>query len=485
MIDFSDIQGNILRGYRSFPFTRFLFFVFGPKEKAQNFIQYLLDHNLITPGEWKVKPKETTNIALAFKGLRTLGLQAESLASFPPEFQQGMLKRALLLGDSGPSSPHHWDDPWVTARMDMLVTCYANSATHLDQHCKGLETIASDFGIDSLRPCQDAGLLLVNGRRTRLEHFGFTDGISNPDVEGVPDNGRSGDIGNPDDKGVFRKIPVGEFLLGHRSEGGEVSPMPAPNILARNGTYLVVRKLEQDVVAFRKFLAATIPTLRAFLPQTLPTLGFTEEFLAAKLLGRWRDGSPLDLYPDRPGGRASNDFGYENDPEGTRCPLGAHTRRVNGRASLGFGGALVKRRRLIRRGITYGEYLPDDKPADEGDRSGRGLMFLAFNARISHQFEFVQRQWISYGDEFHQGDDSDPITGSRLADGRMVAAVPPFTRERPAQGRMVIPGDQRTGRLPFLITNIPSFVTTKGGGYYFVPSFTALRLIASGKVVVS
>ena len=116
-------------------------------------------------------------------------------------------------------------------------------------------------------------------------------------------------------------------------------------------------------------------------------------------------------------------------------------------------------------------------------------MFQVFNASIERQFEFVQREWINYGDVFRQGDDTDPITGSRYHDGRTV--VPdgePLDRSSDRvvipKGRMVIPGDERTGRPPFLCCDIPRFVTTKGGDYFFVPSLTGLRLLASGKVFV-
>jgi Dyp-type peroxidase family len=479
MLDLSDIQGNILRGYRSFHFARFLFFGLKSGANGRSFVKDLYD--LVTPGEWREPPSAATNVAFSFEGLRAFGLQFECLASFPSEFQEGMKRRASLLGDRGDCGPLKWDEPWRSRNVNILVTCYAKHPQGLDDRSDYIKALAQRTGITELTPHQDAALLVVDGKRRRVEHFGFEDGLSNPDVEGVPDNGGAGDTGNPDANGIFRKVPLGEFILGHRSEGGEVPPMPMPKLLVRNGSFLVVRKLEQHVDEFREFLRQKAAVLRHSLGTHLPA-GITPEcFLAAKMLGRWPDGSSLDLYPDKPARDPSNKFNYADDPEGARCPLGAHTRRVNGRASLGFGGDILRRRRLIRRGIAYGDYLPLEQAADH---SRRGIMFLAFNASIRHQFEFVQQQWINYGDEFRQGDDTDPIVGVRYGDGRMVVPDQKFARGANGTGRMVIQGDERTGRAPFLCSEMPRFVTMKGGEYFFVPSLTGLRLLTQGEAVV-
>ena len=137
-------------------------------------------------------------------------------------------------------------------------------------------------------------------------------------------------------------------------------------------------------------------------------------------------------------------------------------RRTNPRDALGFGGKTMSRHRLIRRGITYGKFLPPG----EQDKESRGIIFIAFNSGFD-QFEFVQRLWINFGDEFEQGNDNDPIVGSSQS------------------GQMVIPGDEASGRPPFICFDIPRFVETKGGDYFFVPSLAALRLLASGRVHAS
>jgi Dyp-type peroxidase family len=482
MLDMSDIQGNILRGYRSFHFARFMYFEVTDPKDGRLFVANVLEH--VTPAEWGQRPTGAINIGFSFAGLCALGLQCECLTSFPSEFQEGMKARASSLGDTGDAGPKHWDKTWCTGRVHVLVMCYGATAPALDQQCQRV-TYQLPSGVREVNPHQDAGLLQIDGRPSRKEHFGFEDGITNPPVEDVRDDGPPGDTGNPDANGVFGKVPVGEFLLGHRSEGGEVPPMPAPNLFAFNGSFLVFRKLEQNVPRFRQFLRDKGPKLANSLAHPLPAGVSPEDYLAAKMLGRWTDGSSLDLYPEKPANDRSNKFNYGGDPEGARCPMGAHTRRVNGRASLGFDGNILRRRRLIRRGIAYGEYLrPEDEVNREKADAPRGLMFLAFNASIRRQFEFVQQQWINYGDEFSQGDDTDPIAGARYGDGRMAVPGTRVDRTQQTTGRMMIQGDERTGRSPFLCAGMPRFVTTKGGDYFFVPSRIGLRLLSLGQVVV-
>jgi deferrochelatase/peroxidase EfeB len=400
-------------------FARFMPFRILGAQAGRDFLTELLP--LITPGEWGPgnRPEMTTNIAITFPGFCALELPGECLATFPAEFQEGMRARAKSLGDTNGSAPDQWDAPWNGERVHFLVMVYGvNAATRL-QRCNQITSIvqgingAGKTAIASL-PHQDAQSLMIDGTLTRKEHFGFVDGISNPDVEGVPDNGQRDDIGNPDDNGKFRKIPAGEFVLGHPGEGGEVAPMPLPRLLGRNGSYLVVRKLEQHVEKFREFIARESAGLHKVPAGTDP-----EHFLAAKMMGRWQDGSPLIGHPDA--------------PKGHKLPGGQPEPHA----------------------------LAPDEPTDR-----RGIMFLAYNSGFD-QFEFVQQTWINFGDDFQQGNDMDPITGSS------------------DEGRMMIQGDESKGRRPFLCSGIPRFVTTKGGDYFFVPSLTGLRLMASGRVIVS
>jgi Dyp-type peroxidase family len=493
MLDFKDIQGNILLGYRSFWKARFLYFKFktGPEgaKLGRNFLTALLDQRLITPADWgKNKPDAATNVAISMAGLRALQLNSETLASFPGDFQEGMRARADDLGDIGESHPEKWDQPWRSNDVHLLLMCYSGEPNILNSRCKDLEDLAAGM-LDQLQPSQDAGKLVIGKQAvpSPKEHFGFDDGLSNPDVENARDGTSDADVGNLDSKGNFREVPVGEFLLGHRGEGGEVAPMPKPPLLVHNGTFLVMRKLQQEVVRFRQYLKEEAERMMK-VPGCLPDkvagdVCKVQEYLAAKMMGRWKDGSPVDLYPDAPAGHQTNAFSYHGDEDGARCPLGAHVRRANPRDSLGFAGQIVNRRRMLRRGITYGEFLPEDaSPTSQEAQAERGIMFLSLNASIERQFEFIQKQWMMFGEEFKQGDDGDPITGTRFGDGHMVGAVGPKRGACDAKGRMVIQGDQRTGRIPYVCSQLPNFVITKGGEYFFMPSMTGLVLLASGKV---
>ncbi len=289
MLDLCNIQGNILRGYASFPHARFLYLGIRSADDGRALVQRLLDTDSITPAVWDAKPDTTLNLALTFDGLRALKVPEESLATFPAEFQDGMKARAKVLGDVGDSSPGQWDQPWTTCRVHILVMIYGKTANVLDARCRDFRQQLPP-GVEELGPDQPAGLLCIGGQTTRTEHFGFVDGLSNPSVEGVRGEEKSRvreDVGNPDGKGRFRKIPLGEFILGHPGEGGELAPMPQPSLLAQDATYLVFRKLEQNVLAYRRYLGEQAASFTRALSRDLPAGVTAQEFLAAKMMGRW------------------------------------------------------------------------------------------------------------------------------------------------------------------------------------------------------
>jgi Dyp-type peroxidase family len=455
MLDLADIQGNILRGYRSFKMARFLYFTLSDAAEVRAGIAAVLENRLITAGDWgDDRPEATANIAFSFAGLCKLRLPADSLASFPPEFQVGMETRAASLGDVGESAPGHWEGHWKDRKVELLIMIYAADLAAIAAKAK-LINHALGTAV-TLLASQDCAAL-PGGH----EHFGFRDGLSNPDVAGVPRTDQSFRSPRKNRRGQAVPVAAGEFILGQPDEGGEIGTLPIPHLLVRNGTFLVVRKLHQRVWQFRDFVTRQTNELHRAQPQDAPRL--SEEFLAAKIVGRWPDGTPLTLSPHAPSGnpRPETDFSYAADPHGARCPLGAHIRRANPRDALGFNGKLVDRHRLIRRSIPYGLPLPNGA----NDEADRGLMFLGFNASIARQFEFIQQNWINFGDAAGQGNDKDPLLGSH--DGT---------------GRMLIPGDERSERRPFICTELPRFVTVRGGEYFFVPSLTALRVIATNGV---
>ncbi|HTN25153.1 MAG TPA: hypothetical protein VL120_14270 [Solirubrobacteraceae bacterium] len=258
---------------------------------------------------------------------------------------------------------------------------------------------------------------------------------------------------------MWRSLAPGEFILGYPDEdtmtdaARRLPPAPA-DPLGANGTYMVWRKLHQDVALFRRALRAAAARWG----------DGDERRLAAKIVGRWQDGTPLSKCPDGPdpafdaAAPGANDFRYGDDLGGRRCPVGAHIRRSNPRDALGHEGTLSMRHRMIRRGMPYGPPLPEGVTEDDG--TARGLIFVSFQASIARQFEGVQGPWLADGNIFGLGHDRDYLLGDASGGGKMTIQ----------------------GRRPFFLAPQQPFVTTRGGEYLFVPGIAALRAIADGGV---
>jgi Dyp-type peroxidase family len=297
------------------------------------------------------------------------------------------------------------------------------------------------------------------------EHFGFTDGFGQPSIAGVVRHEVAGQgvavrrrpwhrlrrdlVPCATDRRVaWRPLRPGEFVLGYDDEDGGPPPAPAPP-LDRNGTFMVWRKLRQDVAAFRAFVAGAARGT-----------GLDAGLVAAKVIGRWPDGSPLALRPH--GGDTAlgedrervNDFAYGADPAGFACPRGAHVRRANPRDALGRRGYLTARHRILRRGLPYGPRLEEGA---EDDGADRGLVFVALQASIERQFEIVQARWLNDGDAFGLGRTPDPIAGTVGAPARQAFG----------------------GRPPRYATAMRGYVSHRGGEYLYVPGVAALRALAT------
>lgn len=456
-IDLSDIQGFVLKGY-NFPFARYLLLELLEARAARNLLELLLPE--ITTGErWDInnKPLTTVNLAFNHRGLLQLQLPIASLLSFPVEFQQGMKARRDIVGDIGKNAPEHWDVVWKEDRVHAWLAVNARTSEALEDRCGALRNLMIETGGARLLQTQDAGAIFVDGKQTTREHFGYTDGFGNPDFKGAERQCTPGQ-GKLTSDGEWEALATGEFLLGYADEAGELPVAPIPHLLARNGTFMVYRKLHQNVATFR-----------GYLDEKASLYNGGKEKLAAKFVGRWRDGTPLELSPDEPNPaivadpNRNTNFTYGSDPTGARCPIGAHIRRSNPRDTFGFNGALVNRRRIMRRGLPYGDYVPEGRPVSDGEE--RGIVFIALNASIFRQFEFVQQQWIQYGNDAHQGNDQDLIAGNHNGTGK-------FT----------IQGSTEASNPPFLCGGLPSFVEMRGGEYFFVPSLTALAMMAAGAV---
>jgi Dyp-type peroxidase family len=338
---------------------------------------------------------------------------------------------------------------------------------------------------------QDASILLAtrDGKATRSgkEHFGFTDGISEVAFEEQGADARVAGGGKIGPDGQWLPHATGEFLLGHPDESQELPPAPYPSALTRNGTFLAYRKLHQNVRTFNAYIDKAAADYAAMSGTTADE---ARDFIKAKMIGRWPDGTPVEHAPtlaakrqfdaqtegilagpedakskEEKSWRRLVDFRYKDDPEGVRCPMGAHIRRVNTRDMLdpNHTSILNNRRRILRRGLPYGRV----DPAAPDDGGEHGVIFLAYCASLFRQFEFIQQQWLQYGLDFNGGNDRCPILGNRVKD---------------ENHKFVIASDGADGSSPFICGDLPQFVETRGGEYFFMPSMTALRMMAMGTV---
>jgi Dyp-type peroxidase family len=433
-LELDDIQSGALRP-RPSPYAATYILLRVDDRKAGRELVRRLSAVVASAGHSSSPTHDTwVSVVLTFNGLKALGVPQDSLDSFAWEFRQGMAARANALGDTGESSPENWEKPLGTPNVHVVLVALAPDAQRLEVALgRALKALRDLPGIEAIWR-QDCHAL-----PNQKEPFGFRDGISHPAIEGSGIPGT-----NPDEE----PLKAGELVLGYRDEMSDLPSMPQPEILGRNGTYVVFRKLHQRVAAFRQYLKANAKSREE------------EELVAAKMMGRWRSGAPLSRCPlhDDPelgaDPRRNNAFLYgEDDPTGYKTPIGSHVRRTNPRdASV---GGVVRLHRMIRRGTAYGPPLPEGITEDDG--VDRGLMFAFVGAHPGRQFEFVQSEWINGGDFAGLGDVKDPIAGS--IEGVEAFSIP----RRP---------------IPRRLHGLPRFVVTRGGEYCFMPGLRALRWLA-------
>jgi len=453
VMDLADIQGDILRAYgNDYDCTSYAFVTIEcPPEQARAWFAGLLGH-VTTAEPWPQgdKPLTTLNVAVTAPGLRALGVGDGVVGSFSHEFRDGMSARSVLLGDVGPSDPSSWEKGLGSGAAHVLLTINAQQPSDHERALAKMKDAMQEAG--GVRVVHQEDTELLPGAR---EHFGYADGFAQPAIEGASDDRARG--GGVPIKDGWRPLAAGEFILGYPDEDTRVDPQRRlPNApatpLGKSGTYMVWRKLYQDVALWRRVLRDAARLYEAG----------DEHKLSAKAVGRWANGAPLVTYPDGapdeydPRTPGANDFRYDEDLDGMRCPIGAHVRRSNPRDALGFEGHLSFRHRMIRRGMPYGRLLPEGVYEDDG--SDRGLVFVSFQGSISRQFEGVQVQWLNAGNIFGLGHDRDFILGDANGTGKMTIQ----------------------GRPPFFLTPQETFVRTRGGEYLFVPGMTALAALADG-----
>jgi Dyp-type peroxidase family len=472
-LQLDDIQGVILHGYGALDNACFLVLAIDDGRRARNWLGQLE----LRDSQARPEASDTcTNVAFTASGLAKLGLPQEHLDMLAGEFREGMTgsdHRRRILGDDGDSDPAGWcwggsgDDP------DVLLMLYGRD----DAAVRELER-RHDLGAAGLRLVERLDSLTLPGRK---EHFGFRDGISQPQIEGYDDDG--------DQPG--NTVAAGEFVLGYENAYGQYTNRPLlkpsadpQNLLptaaddptlhdfGKDGSYLVFRQLRQDVRGFWSCMADKARGMRNGDPVQSGIA------LAAKMVGRWPGGAPLVKAPtaDDPALMDDNDFSYvrSGDGEGLKCPIGSHLRRSNPRDSLDpFPGSdrsidVGKRHRIIRRGRAYGPPVaPSMDPGDilttPDDDVDRGLHFICFNTHLGRQFEFIQHTWVN-SPKFDGGyAEDDPITGNRGGEFGIPGGT--FTmQQEPVRKR---------------ISGLPRFVTTVGGAYFFMPGIRAARYLAS------
>lgn len=487
-----DIQGLIRFGYRHQTQACFLLLRVREPEAARAWLGTV--H--VTTATTEAQPPQTVlQLALSSEGMKALGVPSKIIDAFSPEFVAGMsgdANRERRLGDVGANGPSHWQ--WGSGRNvpHVLVLLYALPG-FFDDWRREVETqCAAGFETLACLPSSD-----LQGS----ESFGFADGISQPQLDWA----RQRPVRDAEQLTYTNLSCLGEYLLGYPNEYGCYSDRPlldpqsdtatmlpraedAPTLadLGRNGSYLVLRQLRQDVHGFWRYL-----------DEQAGGNAEQRERLASVMVGRKLNGDPLIETKEKDHPKNSegttpdlNSFNYQSDPQGLRCPLGAHVRRTNPRnadmptgapgwvswltRTLGFDADALKQdlvastrfHRLLRRGRPYGAAVPIAQVLmDASNVPDTGLNFICLGANIARQFEFVQGAWIAANQFDGLPNESDPLLGNRLPTHQGVRT----------DGYSMPKVDGPDERL----TSMPQFVTVLGGAYFFLPGIRALRYLAT------
>ena len=477
-VDLDDMQGLLRFGYARHTESCFLLLAIADREAARH---WLAAAPVASAVALAAPPPVVLQVALSCAGLRALGIADAVIDGFSTEFVDGMsgnASRERRLGDIGSNAPDNWAWGSKLRVPHVLLLLYALPGTLADWQRGIEEGIARGFEIIARLP----------GRLGETEPFGFVDGLSQPTLDWQ----RIRPARDVELQHYTNLACLGEFILGYPNEYGAYTDRPlldpqgaaaelaraeeAPERadLGRNGSYLVLRQLQQDVDGFWRALTQRADGDAARARQ-----------LAEAMVGRRMDGEPLaagDLQTPIEGNdpaKALNAFTYRDDPHGLRCPLGAHVRRANPRnadlppgrpgllswaeRTLGFDAdalakdlvASTRFHRLLRRGRAYGER----------GAGAQGLHFICLAASIGRQFEFVQAAWIAGAHFDGLSGESDPLLGSREAarDGS------------PTDGFSIPQAIGPARRLDAL----PQFVSVRGGAYFFLPGLRALRVLAA------
>lgn len=458
-IDFENVQGFVLRGY-NYPYSRHLLLRFPDGDAGRSFLAWAkgrVTHGATWPKG--VKPEPLLNIGLTFEGLKAVGL-ADVLAAvnsnlvvdpsptwprrnpFPDEFVSAPSPRSLgdLLPPDDPAN--WWNGRFGTEAIHASLHLYTQSDAKLDAVVAEARREAASSGVVELVSNADGtplGGKAVTGGKV---HFGYVDGIAQPDVDwsAMPP--------------IPPKVDLRNFLLGYATKELPSSPNQAlTGELFRDCTYMAFRWMSQDVPGFEQYLDDNAHRVAPGRPREEG-----RELLAAKLVGRWRDGTPLVLSPDRPDPTLVNgEFMYAGDSDGTRCPFSSHIRASNPRdQELSEIARKEGVPRLLRRGSSYG---PEWEPG-LNDKDERGLIGIFLCASLDRQFLQILR-WMNVND-------FSPVFDGEVQ-GRQDPLFGSNSMKKSATFRIPVPGGSIEVPLP------RPFVQSRGTAYFLVPSLSTLE----------
>lgn len=466
VIDYADVQGTLLRGYRVDLARHFILSITSAAAMGQFILALVEGTNglpSITTARRSLPHRDVfVNLSFTCTGLAALGVAASDLATFDAAFQRGATSAttAGIVGDTGSSAPANW-----IGGMSNGSQVHAVLSLWVDADPAQLESVSAQLRAAFAGACTELSAQDAEALPDNHVHFGYRDNIAQPTVIGAPPTKRS----VPDDQPA---VKTGEFLLGYANESGGTYQV-TPAALSTNSSYAAFRLLQQDVAGFETFLQ-----------QYSAKAGIDVETLAAKVCGRWRNGNPLELFPDAPGtvlpSSQLNNFNYVNtaDPSqddtlGTKCPIGSHIRRNNPR-----NGAVVgtdsTHHRIVRRAMPYGPVYDPAKPDD----TPRGLVGFFINASLTNQFEFLTSQWNDLSDFVKSA------TGpGGSADGNAVYNISGqdvfLGVNDPASSSFTLAAIGSKGSNNTTITGFDRMIVTRGGIYCFFPGIGGLRYLAS------
>jgi Dyp-type peroxidase family len=427
-----DLQGNILKSHGR-DHAVHMFLRFDDIARGRMFVRMIAGwvtsarQQLVEIDTFKltrVSAGEFVAFFLSAAGYKALEVPEENIPS-EPAFRDGMRRRGAMLADP----PAIFWDTSFQEPIHAMALIADGSATLVRQHTRRLQWAAREHAVRVA--AIEFGHALKNDYGLTIEHFGYADGLSVPVL--ISKDPPAELKWNPE-------VPLAQALV----------PDPGAASGAGFGSYLVFRKIEQNVRAFKE--------AEQRLAQALGLQGEEAERAGALLVGRFEGGSPLALSDaDDVSLNLLNDFSYADDPEGRRCPFHAHIRKVNPR-----GASTDERSRLlVRRGITYGRRYDDpNRDLEPGARpsSGVGLLFMAYGSGIESQFEFVQARWANDPHYLRPHTGIDPLIGQQ--------AAPDY------QWPVCWGADAPFLAAPF---SIGGFTSLKGGEYFFAPCISALK----------